>query len=96
MNAHVAELQAAVKGQTLPWVAFPDRPEAWCVGVHDGRGYVMKVKPSFVSARFWNWTINTDSGMGLAHHAQSAVEALDAANAEYARFAAELHEAGAA
>jgi hypothetical protein len=93
MNAHVAELQAAVKSQTLPWVAFPDRPEAYAVGVHGDHGYVLEVRPLGLT-RYWNWLVST--GKHRAGVVSSAVEALDAANEEYARFAAELHEAGAA
>jgi len=92
MNAHVAELQAAVKGQTLPWVAFPDKPVALATGSHSGQGYVLRVA---LTVYAWEWAVTT----GTTRHtgrAPSAVEALDAANEAYARFAAELHEAGAA
>lgn len=88
---HIAELQAAVVEQTVNWVAFPDRATAYAVGVHGDYGYAMQVTRLSI-APMWQWVVHTGSipKAGVAH---SAVDALNAADAEYARAAAEYHEA---
>lgn len=91
MSDYIAELEEAVKESPVTWVPFPDRAQAHAVGVQDGYGYHLTVYRLAI-APAWNWVAHTGAGAPIAGVAFSAVEALNAADAEYARAAAEAHD----
>jgi hypothetical protein len=86
----IEELQAAVADQVVDWTAFPDRAEAYAVGVHGGIGYVLEVR-HMLGTRYWNVIVR--AGTLHAEVRSSAAEALDAANQCYALFA-DVHRHG--
>jgi hypothetical protein len=86
MTSHVAELQAAVANQTLPWVVVGNG-RATAAGTQEGVGYVLK---AWRIPGAWQWSVGANRGVRTGRSA-TAREALDAANAEYSRFASDVH-----